>query len=62
MAVVAAIVAWFIHLRQSVCDQPVERMIATIPLEPKVALIFAVLFVIFTFLTHYTLCCKVQAD
>jgi len=53
MAVVAAIVAWFIHSN----DQPVEEEEddSSNPLEFKVALIFAVLFVIFTFLTHYTL-------
>ena len=58
MAVVAAIVAWFIHSRQKRSnDQPVEEEEddSSNPLEFKVALIFAVLFVIFTFLTHYTL-------
>ena len=59
MAVVAAIVAWFIHSRQkrsgttSLLKQ--EEDDSSNPLEFKVALIFAVLFVIFTFLTHYTL-------
>ena len=58
MAVVAAIVAWFIHSRQKRSnDQPVEAEEddSSNPLEFKVALIFAVLFVVFTFLTHYTL-------
>ena len=58
MAVVAAIVAWFIHSRQKRPeDQPAETEEddSSNPLEFKVALIFAVLFVIFTFLTHYTL-------
>ena len=55
---VAAIVAWFIHSRQKRPeDQPAETEEddSSNPLEFKVALIFAVLFVIFTFLTHYTL-------
>mgnify|MGYP001073175720 CR=1 FL=1 len=53
MAVVAAIVAWFIHSRQKRPeDQPAETEEddSSNPLEFKVALIFAVLFV-----THYTL-------
>jgi len=58
MAVVAAIVAWFIHSRQKrPAEQPaeLEEDDSSNPLEFKVALIFAVLFVVFTFLTHYTL-------
>jgi uncharacterized membrane protein (DUF4010 family) len=58
MAVVAAIVAWFIHSRQKRPeDQPAETEEddSSNPLEFKVALIFAVLFVIFTIVTHYTL-------
>jgi uncharacterized membrane protein (DUF4010 family) len=45
-------------------DQPVEEEEddSSNPLEFKVALIFAVLFVIFTFLTHFTLVYAVQAD
>ena len=51
-------VAWFIHSRQKRPeDKPAETEEddSSNPLEFKVALIFAVLFVIFTFLTHYTL-------
>lgn len=58
MAVVAAIVAWFIHSRQKRPEDQsaeTEEDDSSNPLEFKVALIFAVLFVIFTFLTHYTL-------
>ena len=58
MAVVAAIVAWISQSRQKRPeDQPAETEEddSSNPLEFKVALIFAVLFVIFTFLTHYTL-------
>ena len=58
MAVVAAIVAWFIHSRQKRPENQsaeTEEDDSSNPLEFKVALIFAVLFVIFTFLTHYTL-------
>ena len=58
MAVVAAIVAWFIHSRQKRPEgqsAETEEDDSSNPLEFKVALIFAVLFVIFTFLTHYTL-------
>lgn len=58
MSVVAASVAWFIHTRQK-REQPSgtteEEEDSSNPLEFKVALIFAVLFVIFTVLTHYTL-------
>lgn len=58
MAVVSASVGWFIHSRRR---QPkdlttdMEEDDSSNPLEFKVALIFAVLFVIFTVLTHYTL-------
>ena len=58
MAVVAALVAWFIHSKQrrsSDMTTDVEEDDSSNPLEFKVALIFAVLFVIFTVLTHYTL-------
>jgi len=58
MAVVAAIVAWFIHSRQKRPEgqsAETEEDDSSNPLEFKVALIFAILFVIFTFLTHYTL-------
>ena len=58
MAVATALIAWFIYSRQR---QPkdtttdTEEDDSSNPLEFKVALIFAVLFVIFTILTHYTL-------
>ena len=58
MSVVAAVVAWFIHSRQRRSkDLPAdsEEEDSSNPLEFKVALIFATLFVIFTVLTHYTL-------
>lgn len=58
MAVVSAGVGWFIHLRgkQKDTSEPiVEEEDSSNPLEFKVALIFAGLFVIFTVLTHYTL-------
>ena len=51
-------VAWFIHSRQKRPEDQsaeTEEDDSSNPLEFKVALIFAVLFVIFTFLTHYTL-------
>lgn len=58
MAVVAAGVGWFIHTRQhrELDAEPVEEEEDTSnPLEFKVALIFAILFVIFTVLTYYTI-------
>lgn len=58
MAVVSAGVGWFIHMRgkQNSSSEPiVEEEDSSNPLEFKVALIFAGLFVIFTVLTHYTL-------
>ena len=58
MSVVSAIVGWFIHSRQKLPkDTSVESEEddSSNPLEFKVALIFAVLFVVFTVLTHYTL-------
>lgn len=58
MAVVAAAVAVFIHLRnkRSASAEPGEEEDdSSNPLEFKVALIFAGLFVVFTVLTHYTL-------
>lgn len=58
MALVAAAVAWFIHSRQKrskdQAGEP-EEDDSSNPLEFKVALIFATLFVVFTVLTHYTL-------
>lgn len=58
MAVVAAGIGWFIHTRQhrELDAEPVEEEEDTSnPLEFKVALIFAILFVVFTVLTHYTI-------
>lgn len=58
MAVVAAAVAGFIHMRKkrsAASDALEEEEDSSNPLEFKVALIFAGLFVIFTVLTHYTL-------
>lgn len=58
MALTTASVAWFIHTRgkrtQS-SETTEEEEDSSNPLEFKVALIFAGLFVVFTVLTHYTL-------
>lgn len=56
MAIVTAGVAWYIHskLPASVAGK-VDEEDSSNPLEFKVALIFAVLFVVFTIVTHYTL-------
>jgi len=58
MAVSAASVGWFIHTRQKKVngkDADEEEDDSSNPLEFKVALIFAILFVVFTMVTHYTL-------
>lgn len=58
MSVIAASTAWVIHLRgkrQYKTDSIPEEEDSGNPLEFKVALIFACLFVIFTLVTHYTL-------
>lgn len=56
MAVVAAGVALYLHTRRPApVTGEVEEEDSSNPLEFKVALIFAVLFVIFTVATHYTL-------
>lgn len=58
MALVSAGTAWFIHTRGKLkaAAAPVEEEDdSSNPLEFKVALIFAILFVVFTILTHYTL-------
>lgn len=58
MAFSTATVGWVIHSRQQrLHDQSTEPEDddSSNPLEFKVALIFAILFVIFTILTHYTL-------
>ena len=58
MAVVAALVAWYINSRnrypKTAMDE-VEEEDSSNPLEFKVALIFATLFVVFTIVTYYTL-------
>lgn len=58
MAVLSAFIALFIHKKieaKGVLDHMGEEGEESNPLEFKVALIFASLFVIFTVLTHYTL-------
>lgn len=58
MAVVSAAVGWYIHSRRKPAngaDAVEEDDDSSNPLEFKVALIFAGLFIIFTVLTHYTL-------
>ena len=58
MSLIAAGVGVFIHFRKKKKDKPNEvheEEDSSNPLEFKVALIFAVLFVVFTLLTHYTL-------
>ena len=56
MALVAAGVAWWLHRRRRVSPEaPADEDDTGNPLEFKVALIFALLFVVFTLLTHYTL-------
>ena len=58
MSAVAAGTAWFLHSkwkRPAVSGTTDEEEDGSNPLEFKVALIFAVLFVVFTIATHYTL-------
>lgn len=58
MSLVAAAIGWLFHLRhkrRALSAQQDEAEDGSNPLEFKVALIFAVLFVVFTFVTHYTL-------
>lgn len=56
MAVVSALVAWWVHRqRTATVDAQAADTDTGNPLEFKVALIFALLFVVFTLLTHYTL-------
>lgn len=58
MSVVAVLVGMFIHKKNNAKGEPErieEEGTESNPLEFKVALIFALLFVAFTFLTHYTL-------
>lgn len=57
MSIIAGGVAWYIHSHRSVTveKQVEEEDDSSNPLEFKVALIFAMLFVVFTIVTHYTL-------
>lgn len=56
MSLVSAGVAWYLHKkRPATVASEVEEDDSSNPLEFKVALIFAVLFVVFTVVTHYTL-------
>lgn len=58
MSAVAAGTAWFLHSRwkrPAMSEMVDEDEDGSNPLEFKVALIFAVLFVVFTIATHYTL-------
>lgn len=58
MSFATAAIAWFINSKRSVKKgdgELAEEEEASNPLEFKVALIFAALFVVFTLLTHYTL-------
>lgn len=58
MSAVSAGVAWFLHVkwnRAELVKQEEGEEDSSNPLEFKVALIFAVLFVVFTIITHYTL-------
>ena len=56
LALLAAGVAWYIHSRRPApVAGKMEDEDSSNPLEFKVALIFALLFVVFTVLTHYTL-------
>jgi len=56
MSAVSASVAWYIHVKYKADFEEIEEEEnASNPLEFKVALIFALLFVLFTVLTHYTL-------
>ena len=58
MSLVTAGVAWYLHRKRKQVPstgEEAEEEDSSNPLEFKVALIFAVLFVIFTIVTHYTL-------
>lgn len=58
MSAVSAGVAWYFHTKRRKIDVPLpeaEEEDSSNPLEFKVALVFAVLFVVFTIITHYTL-------
>ena len=58
MSLVTAGVAWQLHRKRqpvSPTDREMEEEDSSNPLEFKVALFFAILFVVFTIVTHYTL-------
>ena len=56
MSLLSAGVAWYLHRkRPAPVEGQVEAEDSSNPLEFKVALIFALLFVVFTVVTHYTL-------
>ena len=55
MALISGGVAWYIHSRRPVTVDGQLEEDSSNPLEFKVALIFAALFVVFTVVTHYTL-------
>ncbi len=58
MAIVSGLIAWFIYVKdrkKGVAQTVNEEDDSSNPLEFKVALIFALLFVIFTIITHYVL-------
>lgn len=56
MSLLSAGVAWYLHRkRPAPVEGQVEEEDSSNPLEFKVALIFALLFVVFTVVTHYTL-------
>ncbi len=56
MSAVSALVAWWLHRRRGAqVGSTADETDTGNPLEFKVALIFALLFVVFTLLTHYTL-------
>ena len=58
MSVVSALVAWYIHSKRKrvpANGEEDEDDDSSNPLEFKVALIFAILFVVFTILTHFTI-------
>ena len=56
MSLLSAGVAWYLHRkRPAPVEGQVEAEDSSSPLEFKVALIFALLFVVFTVVTHYTL-------
>lgn len=55
MSLVAGLASWYLHSKHNVIKGELEEEDSSNPLEFKVALIFSLLFVVFTLLTHYTL-------